>query len=59
MDEAQVKKPIGRTRHRMEDYVIAGSKVRNIVGVTDWIDLALDRKWWRAVVNRLYKYALN
>jgi hypothetical protein len=39
--------------------VKAGSKVRNIVGVIEWIHLILDRKWWRTVVNRLYKYALN
>ena len=59
MGEAQVERPIGRTRRRRDDYVKAGSKVRNIVGVIEWIHLSLDRKLWRTVVKRLYKYALN
>jgi len=57
--ETQVKRQSGRTRRRRDDYVKAGSKVHNIVGVTDCIHLTLDRKWWRTVVDRLYKYALN
>jgi len=57
--EAQVKRPTGRIRRRRNGYVKAGSKVRNTVGVTGCIHLNLDRKWWRTVVDRLYKHASN
>jgi hypothetical protein len=44
------KSPLGRSRHRWEDGI--RMDLREIgLGVVDWIRLAQDRDWWRAVVS--------
>jgi hypothetical protein len=44
------KRPLGRPRRRSED--IIKMDVREIgLGGMDWIDLALDRDQWRALVS--------
>jgi hypothetical protein len=44
------KRPFGRRRHRRED----NNKVDHYKmgwGGTDWIAVARDRDWWRAIVD--------
>ena len=44
------KRPLGRLRHRWEDNIKMG--LQNVgSGGGDWIELAEDRDWWRALVN--------
>jgi hypothetical protein len=44
------KRPLGRPRHRWEDGI--RMDLREIgLGSVDWIRLAQDRDWWRAIVN--------
>jgi hypothetical protein len=44
------KRPLGRPRSRWEDGI--RMDVREIGGGSiDWIELAQDRDWWRAVVS--------
>ena len=43
------RKPVGRRRHRWEDDI--KMNVRVVGWVMDWIDLALNRDRWRAVVD--------
>jgi hypothetical protein len=46
------KRPLGRPRHRLEDYI--KMDLREIGwGGMDWIDLAQDRDQWRALVNTI------
>jgi hypothetical protein len=46
----EVKRPIGRPRHRWEDNIRIN--LREIEwGGMDWTDLARDRDQWRALVN--------
>jgi hypothetical protein len=46
------KRPLGRPRRRREDGI--RMDIREIgLGVVDWIRLAQDRDWWRAVVSAL------
>jgi hypothetical protein len=44
------KRPLIRLRHRWEDNIKMGHREIGKEGV-DWIDLAQDRDWWRALVN--------
>jgi hypothetical protein len=44
------KRPLGRPRHRWEDNIRMDLREVEWVDV-DWIDLAKDRKRWRALVN--------
>jgi hypothetical protein len=44
------KRPLGRPRHRWEDGIRMDPREIGLVGV-DWIQLAQDRDWWRAVVS--------
>jgi hypothetical protein len=44
------KTPLGRPRRRWED-VIRMDLRENGLGGVDWIRLAQDRDWWRAVVS--------
>jgi hypothetical protein len=46
MGKPERKRPLGRTRHRWEDWI--RMDLREIV---DWIQLAQNRDQWRAVVN--------
>jgi hypothetical protein len=44
------RRPLGRPRRRREDGV--RMELREIgLGCVDWIRLAQDRDWWRAVVS--------
>jgi len=44
------KRPLGRPRRRWEDNIkMYLQKVE--CGGMDWIDVAQDRDWWRALVN--------
>jgi hypothetical protein len=44
------KRPLGRPRHRwMDNIKIDLSEIR--FSVVDWIGLAQDRNWWRALVD--------
>jgi hypothetical protein len=44
------KKPLGRPRRRWEDEIRIDLREIGLGGV-DWIRLAQDRDWWRAVVS--------
>jgi hypothetical protein len=44
------KRPLGRPRRRWEDGIIIELREMGLGGV-DWIRLAQDRDWWRAVVS--------
>jgi hypothetical protein len=44
------KRPLGRPRRRWEDGIRMDLGEIGLGGV-DWIRLAQDRDWWRAVVN--------
>ena len=40
------KRPLGRPRHRREDNIV---EIR--INAENWVDLAQDRDYWRALVN--------
>ena len=44
------KRPLGRPRRRWEDNIKMYLQEVGCGGV-DWIELAQDRDWWRALVN--------
>jgi predicted small integral membrane protein len=44
------KRPLGRPRHRLEDGIRMDLREIGFGGV-NWIGLAQDRDWWRAVVS--------
>jgi hypothetical protein len=44
------KRPIGRPRHRWEDNIKMDFQKVGCRGM-DWIDVAQDRDWWRALVE--------
>jgi hypothetical protein len=44
------KRPLGRPRRRWEDGIRMDLGETGLGGV-DWIQLAQDRDWWRAVVS--------
>ena len=48
------KRPLGRPRRRLEDYIKV--ELQEVRWVTDWIDLAQDRDRWRAIVNAVMKF---
>ena len=48
------KRPLGRPRCRWEDNIKMDiQKVR--CGGMDWVELAQDRDWWRALLNAVMK----
>jgi hypothetical protein len=49
---SEVKRPLGRSRHRWEDNVKTDLREIGIEGAK-WIQLAQDRVQWRAFVNRV------
>ena len=44
------KRPLGRLRHRWEHNIRMGVKEIGI-NTRNWVDLAQDRDYWRALVN--------
>jgi hypothetical protein len=44
------KRPLGRLRHRWENYIKRDLQEMEFVGM-DWIDLAQKRDRWRELVN--------
>jgi hypothetical protein len=44
------KRPLGRPRHRWEDGIRMNLRETGW-GSVEWIQLAQDRDWWRALVN--------
>ena len=54
MGKPEVKRPLGRPRHRWENNIKMDLQE---VGCGDmgWIDLAQDRDRWRALVNAVMK----
>jgi hypothetical protein len=50
MGKPEGKRPLGKPRRRWEDGI--RMNLREIGwGSVDWIQLAQDRNWWRALVN--------
>ena len=43
------RRPLGRSRHKWEDNI--KMDFLEVGWGVDWIDVAQDRGWWRAVVN--------
>jgi hypothetical protein len=43
------KRPLRRSRHRWEDIRMDLKEIR--VNMRNWVDLAQDRDYWRALVN--------
>jgi hypothetical protein len=50
MGKSEGKRPLGRPRHRLEDWIRMDLREIGCWGV-DWIRLAQDRDRWRAVVS--------
>ena len=50
MGKPEGKRPLGRPRHRWEDNIKMDLQEVGCGGM-DWIELALDRDRWRALVN--------
>ena len=49
------KRPLGRSRRRWEDNIkMDFQKVRRVCG--DWMELALDRDRWRALVSMVMNF---
>jgi hypothetical protein len=46
------RRPLGRSRHRWEDNIKMDLQEVGWEGV-DWIDMAQDRDWWRAIVSEV------
>jgi len=47
----EVKRPLGRLRHRWDDNI--KMDLREVGGGGDWMELAQDRDRWRALVNKV------
>jgi hypothetical protein len=50
VEKPEGKRPLGKPRPRWEDNIKMGLRDIGWSG-TDWIDQALDRRQWRALVN--------
>jgi hypothetical protein len=50
MGRPEGKSPLGRPRRRWVDNIKIDLREAGWDGM-DWIDLAQDREWWRALVN--------
>jgi hypothetical protein len=54
----EVKKPLGRPRHRWEDIIKMGLQDAG-GGCGDWMELAQDRERWRAPVSTVLTFRLH
>ena len=54
MGKPEVKRQLGRPRHRWEDNINMDLQEVGCGGM-DWIDLAQDRDRWQALVNAVIK----
>jgi hypothetical protein len=52
MGKPEGKSPVRRPRHRWEDGIRIDTREIGW-GSVDWIQLAQDRVWWRAIVNTM------
>ena len=51
----QGKRPLGRTRRRWEDNI--NMDLEEVArGCGDWMELAEDRDWWRALVSTVMNF---
>jgi hypothetical protein len=50
VEKPERKRPLGRTRHTREDSIKINVSEMGC-GCVEWIVLAEDRNWWRALVN--------
>jgi len=50
VEKPEGKRPLGRPKRRWEDNIKMDLQEVGCGG-TDWIELAQDRDWWRALVN--------
>ena len=50
----EVKRPLGRPRHRWEDNI--KMELQEVGGGGDWMELAQDRDRWRALVNMVMNF---
>ena len=49
------KRPLGRPRRRWEDNIKMDlEEVGGVCG--DWMELAQDREWWRALVSKVMNF---
>jgi len=55
MGEPEGKRPLGKPRRRWEEYIKMDLKEVGCGG-RDWIQLALDRDSWRALVNVIINF---
>ena len=54
VEKPEGKRPLGRPRHRWEDYIKMDIQEVGCGGM-DWMELAQDTDRWRALVNAVVK----
>ena len=52
--KSEVKRPLGRPRHRWEDNI--KKDLKKMGGDGDWMELAQDRDKWQALVNTVMNF---
>jgi len=57
LGKSEVKRPLGRPRHRWEDNIKMDLQEVGC-GVMDWIELAQDRNRWRTLVNGVMNFCV-
>ena len=54
--KSEGKRPLGRPGRRWEDNIKMDLQEVGCGGCGDWIELAQDRDWWRAVVSTVMNF---